>query len=219
MKRFSYENLQTIVFIIISVFVLGGLIFSRQIGEYFTNEKPLSVVETKKSSKREVKSATSIPLTNTAPSDSTAAGPAPNTGSQLGSSSPSAPTQGNWVERCGPETEVAPPVKYIDVSWLYVGETEIHEGTPGRQKTCEYPDGSIATHIFPDPLPKRVYVGSREPKVQTNPSYNGLSYDQARVNCQKAANTSAFKPCVEAYGFPCPSPNPSYNEYIYVHCE
>lgn len=91
---------------------------------------------------------------------------------------------------------------YEDGSWLTRGETRTYPGTDGREYSCSYDKGKtwqVITHS--DPTSTKVVVGTRTP---TTPVDSRIPYQTAANNCAAAgatSNTSAFIPCMAAYGW------------------
>lgn len=192
---FGKHNLITtvIVALVFSILGAGGFAF------YSQHKSSLKTSNTP-TVKGQTTNILSAPLVST-PTTSTLSTPKPTT--QTTTQSQAKTNSEVWAERCGEETSVAPPIKYVDASWLLVGETETHLGTDGKQKTCEYPDGHKATYVHPDPLTTWVYVGTKVATPTPAPQPTGITYEWAQSSCGAlgTGGTSAFEQCMHAYGY------------------
>lgn len=90
---------------------------------------------------------------------------------------------------------------YINVSYLYVGETNTYGGTDGSKKVCTA-DSTGYVPIYTDiqPYDKTIYVGTKT--RTTTPPPQTRTYEQAANFCRGnnvPSNSSAWQLCINAY--------------------
>jgi len=105
------------------------------------------------------------------------------------------------------KTPVPYEIKYIDVSYLYVGETEEYGGRDGYRETCTADSTGYKPPDFTSPpYDKTIYRGTK-PKPSSSTNTPSLTYQQAYSNCNAilgqhgASNSSAMQQCLAAYGY------------------
>lgn len=99
------------------------------------------------------------------------------------------------------KTVIPYETEYIEVDYLYVGETQEYSGWDGYKETCTADStGYKPADYTSPPYNKKVYVGTKQ--KQSSGSQTTMTYQQAYNNCSAQGvpgNSSAMQQCVNAY--------------------
>ena len=185
------------VVIVIGALIDGGLIYARS---HFRTQEPNST--------NQVNNPTSPGATsNTSPQSTQADTSSPYTNqSQNNSKSTSSSKTDMSKYRIGSCTSTPIPYQtsYINDPTIAVGTQYTDTfGLNGSEQTCTPDSNGIggSHHIYP-PTNKVVRVGTKPATTTTTPpSSGGISLYQAQSNCARFSNTSAYEPCMHAYGY------------------
>lgn len=126
-------------------------------------------------------------------------------GSKSSSTASNTKTPKQYVAGVCTKTPIARSTNYVYLSDLYPeqGYTGV-EGYDGYTQTCTADSaGRTIPPSTSPPADKKVYVGTKQHTTTppAPPSSGGVSYQSALAICSRASDSSAYEPCMHAYGY------------------